>query len=312
MMTAFFMGFEKKKKLFTIAFFVFAGLAVAQNNNTENTIPEEFCITSDEVHLYRLINEYRLLFGLEVIPHSKSLSYVAHTHVRDLFHYRPDLESCNLHSWSDRGNWTPCCYSKDPNRTNCMWNKPRELTGYMGNGQELILYENIPATPLSAIDQWRNFELTNDMILNRGRWTDKSWKAIGIAIYEGYASVWFGEVDDVENKFSLCGEGPELTSDWLIAETAEVAKEETISEPESEVAELRYFLIVSSFKDETQAKSEMGRLQAGGYTEAKVLFKNDNYRVSVFDYKELSEAQKMRRQLDAVFKGIWIMEKEGF
>lgn len=299
-----------KKVLFlAVAFFLIPLCQFAQKGKPGALIPEDYCITSDEVHLYRLINEYRLVFDKEIIPLSKSLSYVAHAHVRDLFQNRPDLQSCNLHSWSDKGIWIPCCYAKDPNRTNCMWNKPRELTGYMGNGQELILWENIPASSRSAFDQWRNFELTNDMILNQGRWLDKTWKAIGIAIFEGYASVWFGEVDDHETTLMLCDNGQELARDWLLNETAEVPEEEIVAEPEPGIPLVKYYLIVSSFKEESQAKSEVGRLQAGGYSEARVVEKDDNYRVSVFDYDDLPEAQKMRRQLDAVFKGIWIMEK---
>ncbi len=284
-------------------------LSFAQRGKPEIIIPPEFCLNAHEVHLYRLINEYRLAAGLEIIPLSKSLSYVAHVHVRDLYQYRPDLQSCNLHSWSDKGAWTPCCYSKDPNRTNCMWNKPRELTGYMGNGQELILWENMQATPLSAFDQWRNFDLTNDMLLSRGRWIQKEWKAMGVALYEGYASVWFGEVADGKGTLNLCEGAGELTPDWLINEMTKKIESEIVNESQSQPDSIRYYLIVGSFKEEAQANSEVKRLQSSGYTKTKVVMKDHNYRISVYDYTDLEQAQKMRRQLASVFKGIWIMEK---
>lgn len=293
----------RKHRILPIIFIMLPLALLAQRNDEGSRIPEDFCITSDEVHLYRLINEYRLVFDLEIIPLSKSLSFVAHMHVRDLHENRPDLFSCNLHSWSDKGPWTPCCYTKDPNRTNCMWNKPRELTSYMGNGQEIILWENIPATPCGAFDLWRNFELTNNMLLNRGRWQENSWKAVGIAIYEGYASVWFGEVADQETSLTLCDDLSELSADWLILENTVEDAEPEPSEPVPV-----YYLIVSSFKEKSQAEAEVRRLQKGGYTEAKMVEKDNNFRISVYDYTELGEAQKMRRQLSNVFKGIWIME----
>lgn len=293
----------KKHRILPFIFALLTLFTTAQQNEEQSQIPDDFCITSGEVHLYRLINEYRLVFDLEIIPLSKSLSYVAHAHLRDLHENRPDLYSCNLHSWSDKGPWSPCCYAKDPNRTNCMWNKPRELTSYMGNGQEIILWENIPATPRGAFDQWRNFELTNNMILSQGRWQENNWKAIGIAIYEGYASVWFGEVADLETSLLVCDDLTELSADWLILENM---IEETEPEPSEPVPV--YYLIVSSFKDRSQAEAEVSRLQKGGYTEAKMVEKDNNFRVSVYDYTELTEAQNMRRQLSNVFKGIWIME----
>mgnify|MGYP002619726111 CR=1 FL=1 len=293
------------KMLFVAAILLALSLALdAQPGKEAQKIPGDYCLTGEEIHLYRLINEYRMFFDLDIIPLSKSLSFVAHTHVRDLHENRPDLFSCNLHSWSDKGVWTPCCYAKDPNRTNCMWNKPRELTSYMGNGQEIILWENIPATPRSAFDQWRNFELTNNMLLNRGRWQENNWKAIGIAVYEGYASVWFGEVIDHEVLLTVCDDLSELTADWLIREHAVDDEPETVASEPVPV----YYLIVSSFKERSQAEAEVKRLQKGGYTDAKMIEKDNNFRVSVHDYTELTEAQKMRRQLNNVFKGIWIME----
>ncbi|NLN94814.1 MAG: SPOR domain-containing protein [Bacteroidales bacterium] len=299
----------KKGLIVLAAILAIPVLSLAQRGKPEKRMLEEFCMTTDEIHLYRLINEYRLAASLEIIPVSNSLSYVAHVHIRDLYQNRPDLQNCNLHSWSDKGDWTPCCYAKDPNRTNCMWNKPRELTGYKGNGQELILWENVQATPLSAFDQWRNFDLTNDMFLNRGRWAEKEWKAMGVALYEGYASVWFGEVTDPHGDVKLCTNATRLSPTWLLDETArqtEVVEE--ASEPVELQDSVRYYLIVSSFKEKTQANKEVERLKTNGYNEAKVIFKETNYRVSVYDYTKLEEAQKTRKQLTNVFKGLWIME----
>lgn len=281
----------------------------AQRGKPKIVLPVEFCLSADELQLYRLINEYRMTYGFEIIPLSASLSYVAYAHVRDLHENRADLFGCNLHSWSEKGSWSPCCYAKDPNRTNCMWNKPRELTDYKGNGQELILWENVEISPLSALNQWRIFGPTNDLLLNRDRWKDKSWKAMGVAMYEGYASVWFGEVIDQETTLNLCSGNKKLASDWLINEYDEAAADDADSVSEPEEPQITYYLIVGSFKEEAQSKTEVKRLQAGGYTDAKVVEKQGNYRISVYDFSDLTEAQKMRRQLDVVFKGVWIMEQ---
>jgi len=287
---------------------LFPLMSHAQRGKPQNLIPDDFCMTSDEIHLYRLINEYRAFLGLEMIPLSKSLSYVAHVHVRDLEAHRPDFHSCNLHSWSDKGHWTPCCYAKDPNRTNCMWNKPRELTTYMGNGQELILWENIPASARSAFDQWKNFEPTNDMLLNRGRWRDRTWKAIGMSIYKGYASVWFGEVSDPEKSVQLCEGNGILAHDWLITEKQPAANEPLPAE-EPLAKQLTYHLIVGSFRERLQAENEVQRLRNNGYSDARVVEKDGNFRISIYSFTDLKQAQHMRRQMDAVFAGIWIMEK---
>ena len=33
----------------------------------------------------------------------------------------------------------------------------------------------------------------NSVIINGNNWKDNSWKAIGIGIYNGFATFWFGE-----------------------------------------------------------------------------------------------------------------------
>jgi hypothetical protein len=299
----------KKDSAIVIIFLLIPLLGFAQRGKPKNVLPIEFCISAEEVQLYRLINEYRMTYGFEIIPMSASLSYVAHVHVRDLHENRADLYGCNLHSWSEKGSWSACCYAKDPNRTNCMWNKPRELTDYKGNGQELILWENVEVSPLSALNQWRIFGPTNDLLLNRDRWKEKSWKAMGVAIFQGYVSVWFGEVVDQETTVKLCNGNKKLTSDWLINEYLSESGNDADEETDVEEPQVTYYLIVGSFKEEALSQTEVKRLQSGGYADAKVVEKEGNYRISVYDFSDLTEAQKMRRQLDAVFKGVWIMEK---
>ena len=81
-------------------------------------------LSEQEQELYNLIMEYRAQKKLPPIPLSKSLTFVARTHAKDLGDNRPDIKKCNMHSWSKKGNWTSCCYTSDHKKAECMWNKP--------------------------------------------------------------------------------------------------------------------------------------------------------------------------------------------
>src|ERR1035437_4272893 len=105
-------------------------------------IPVTYCISPMEYKLYKMINDYRRRYDLPAIPLSKSLSYVASTHVKDLFNNHPDQDPCNAHSWSDKGPWKPFCYPRDEKKNNTVWDKPKELTNYKGKGYELVYWEN--------------------------------------------------------------------------------------------------------------------------------------------------------------------------
>lgn len=164
-------------------------------------------LTDEEKKLYDLIMEYRYENGLPNIPLSSSLTYVAHTHVRDLAHNKPDIGNCNLHSWSSNGPWSSCCYTSDHAQAECMWSKPRELTTYKGNGYEIASgykggfdssYSDSNTSAAIALDCWKGSAGHNAVILNQSSWKDMHWKAIGIGIFKGYAVVWFGEEYDLE------------------------------------------------------------------------------------------------------------------
>ncbi len=150
--------------------------------------------TADEAELLELINEYRMANGLPAIPTSTSMMIVAQTHAEDLAVNDPAVGACNLHSWSDAGPWTPCCYTPDHAQAQCMWDKPRELTDYPGNGYE-ISAAGTP-TAASALSAWQGSPAHNDVILNQGIWADNPWGAIGAGMHSGYAVVWFGVESD--------------------------------------------------------------------------------------------------------------------
>lgn len=153
-------------------------------------------LTKEEKKLYDLIMEYRKEKKLSVIPLSKSLTFVAKAHVKDLENNKPYHDKCNLHSWSNKGNWSSCCYTKDNSEAKCMWNKPRELTSYNGNGFEIALWQSDGAKALDAINSWKKSNGHNSVMINLGIWKNTTWKAIGIGIYGQYAVVWFGKESD--------------------------------------------------------------------------------------------------------------------
>jgi hypothetical protein len=146
------------------------------------------------------LNAYRQRRGLPAIALSARLTKVAQAHVADLeAHYqRGNANGCNMHSWSANGNWTPCCYTADHARKECMWNKPREITGgaYGATGYEIVAYYSDPITPERALQIWQQSDGHHIMIVNRGQWSDNTWRAMGAAMGEHYAVVWFGEEAD--------------------------------------------------------------------------------------------------------------------
>ena len=155
-------------------------------------------LSPEEQKLYDLIMQYRKEMGLPPIPISPSLTFVAQTHAKDLAENRPDQGSCNAHSWSDKGNWTPMCYTADHKQKEKMWSKPSELTNYKGKGYEIVTMVYGRPTPVymnavMAIKSWKGSSSHNAVIINSGMWKSSKWQAIGIGIYKGYACVWFGE-----------------------------------------------------------------------------------------------------------------------
>ena len=158
-------------------------------------------LSEEEAKLYKLILNYRASKGLEEIPLSSSLTFVAQTHAKDLALNIPLKGKCNAHSWSDQGDWKECCYTSNHNNSNCMWDKPAELTSYSGAGYEIaarLLTKDptIKITAKEALDGWKKSPGHNKVILNTSKWKSMHWQAIGIGMYNGAACVWFGEEKD--------------------------------------------------------------------------------------------------------------------
>lgn len=153
--------------------------------------------TPDALELIDLLNAYRAENGLGSIPASSSLCRVGDLHVQDLVAEAPHtVANCNLHSWSDAGPWSGCCYTPDHAAAQCMWDKPRELTDYPGNGYENAAGGGSSLGPAEALDLWKGSSGHNAVMLNEGTWANLTWNAVGVGIADGYAVLWFGEEPD--------------------------------------------------------------------------------------------------------------------
>jgi hypothetical protein len=168
----------------------------------DSLIPARICLSDYEQALFEELNRYRAQHKLPALVLSHSLTLVAQTHCRDLQINQPHRRSnCNMHSWSNKGPWSACCYTPDHRRSSCMWQKPSELTPYKSDGFEIAFYStaryaNASAFAADAVQNWSKSKGHNDVIINKGTWRNVEWKAVGIGHYGEFATVWFGETTD--------------------------------------------------------------------------------------------------------------------
>jgi len=183
---------------------------VPEMNNLSGMKPvPEVCMSLTEQDIYEKINIYRVEKGLSPIPLSKSLTYVAQTHVRDLTDNDPFKPNrCNLHSWSSKGSWSSCCYTENQQKAECMWSKPAELTNYRHSGYEIAFWTDESLSPQSfaelAVKCWQKSKGHNEVIVNQNTWKDMEWNAMGVGYSDGYAVVWFGVIPDEDGEIKQC------------------------------------------------------------------------------------------------------------
>ena len=280
--------------------FLLAGL----NALGQKGIPDDFCLSNDEHRLYEMINAHRVLNGLKEIPISASLSYVARTHVIDLYTNHPDTSICNLNSWSDKGSWTPCCHNKYVPQEECIRNKPKELTGYTGEGYELTYAEVFNTRADTVFKFWSTIDEANEFLLNEGRWEKKNWRAMGIGVYKNYAVVWMGQKTDALPSPPLCSE--------VIASKTKNVRNETSaaigSIPIISSKTGRFYLIVASLQSDADAQKEATKYSEFEGTNISILQNTQGqYRVSINDYPNLQEAKLGKAKFEDSFKGAWIL-----
>jgi len=289
-----------RNNLYYIRIFIIIILIGSQHGTfAQKELPANFCITEDESKLYGLLNEYRKAMNLPTIPLSKSLCYIAKTHLEDLIKNKPDSSTCNFHSWSNKGIWTPCCFQKDKNDKTCMQSKPAEITNYPGPAYEIVYWESKDASPDFAFNQWREIPASRSVIINNEKWEKFSWNAIGVGISGGFAAIWFGEELDLEKETKVCGKNIVFTNNPPV----------NSNEPQLvTTATNRFYLIFGSFNSINDAKTQAGKYAEEGFKKTKVISKDNKFRISLSDYSNRELANKGKSELPAKYKGAWIME----
>jgi hypothetical protein len=283
--------------VFLISLLSFAGLQPAAQTN-KPPLPDNFCITHEEYRLFKLISDLRKSEGLSAIPLSSSLSYVARIHVRDLNDNRPDTSYCNLNSWSDKAFWTSCCHSRFTPDPDCILGKPAELTDYNGEGHELVYWDSEAALPDTVYQFWLTIDGAVDMFLNRQKWAMYTWNAMGVGIYNGYASVWLGDEADPASEPGIC-KTVEAAKIEIPVSTGEVI---VVNKPTN-----RFYLIFGSFEDEAIALMERERFIKEGFANAKVVETDNHFRVSISDHETHEAAIAARGKYPKKYREAWIL-----
>ncbi len=277
------------KQFLVILFFL--SVVGSLSAQTDKTIPSEFCISAEDNKLYESINLFLIENGQKELSLSKSLSYVANLHITDLLQNHPDTSICNLSSWSDKGEWTACCYNKYVPNQDCMWDKPKELTNFKYRGYELALFFEEDFTSDTVMQLLLSSNAVIDMLLTKGDYSKKKWVCMGLAINKEYASIWFAQRADNAGKPDIC-------------ENTTASTNEIITENKT-----KYYIIASSFSKMKDAKEALKRLKQNGFDNAGVLKSGENIRVYLNELESLKEAMYFKQNLPYTYNDAWIFKE---
>ncbi|MGF1532951.1 MAG: SPOR domain-containing protein [Bernardetiaceae bacterium] len=289
--------------------------------------PDELCLSADEMKLYTLIDNYRKGSQLHKVPLSRSLCYVAKLHAMDLAHNRQAGETCSIHSWSGKATeWQACCYEAgNAQKVLCMYEKPKQLTSYTGNGYEIITVG--ASSPEQAMTDWQeNPSQYGAVIVNTDDWAAFDWSAVGVAIYDKYTVVWFGETSDAGTQPTLCETGsyiPKLSfmGDMPVASTQEddIPPPEPINEPirvsvsgKGDLLSLKSghtYLIYGSYSTLANAQKARDLLKADGLSQAQIVEADANgmYRITLGEYAQEQQARQQKANFRAGYENVWLL-----
>lgn len=259
----------------------------------QKKLPKDFCISNMENNLFEMVNRLRTDYGKPQLQLSASLSYVADLHVGDLENNHPDTSICNLSSWSDKGDWTACCYNKYLHKPGCMWDKPKELTPYPYRGYELVTFFEDDFNTDSISNLWSDSKEVLDMILTRGNYAKKKWVCAGIGISNNYVSLWFGQRKDKLKEPSICDKG-NSTIDTIPA---------IVTTNKSNI----YYLVFGSYNNMHDAREERKKFK-NDFKNCDILVKNDKYRIVLNKFNSLKEAMYAKQQLPFEYREAWILK----
>ena len=260
----------------------------------QKKIPKEFCLSNDEADLFDMVNQMRVDYEKSQLQLSASLSFVASTHINDLQNNHPDTSICNMSSWSNKGDWTPCCYNKYVHDPNCMWDKPKELTPFPYRGYELITYFEEGFNNDTVINLWSDSKDVLDMILTRGAYSKKRWICGGISIGTNHVSLWFAQRKDSQKSPVICDNNK--------------PSNDTINPITSTNASNVYYLIFGSFPNMHDAREELKKAKDNNFKDSDILVKNDKYRIYLNKYSSLKEAMFAKQQLPYEYNEAWILK----
>jgi hypothetical protein len=284
------------KSIFNIVFaivIIFSATSIFGQKN--NKIPKEFCISNDEHQLFENINVFLAENGKKKLSLSKSLSFVAKTHINDLQINHPDTSICNLSSWSDNGNWTSCCYNSYVPNPDCMWNKPKELTNFKYRGYEMVLFFEDEFNPDSIMQLLYSSNNALAMLLAKDDYSSKKWICMGVGINENYTSIWMAQRADNAGTPDVC-----KNSEKAIAETNE--------KPANKEA-AKFYIISASFTNNKDAKEAIKRLKQNGFSDAGILKSGTNLRVYLKQLPSLKEAMHFKQNLPYTYNDAWILKE---
>lgn len=312
--------------MMVLAFPAFAGNYAAGALGNDSVIKG---ISQDETILFNMINDMRRQNKLPSFPLSRDLCKVAQTHIADLIKYRPQDKGCSLHSWSGNGKWTSCCNTKELFGIQCMKAKPREITGYPGEGYELIYWGEDNATPAEAAELWKQVDASSDMILSRNKWSAYQWKAIGVGMKDGYAVLWLGDAEDGNMLEKEVKDIPIVQKPATKMATAEksVAPVKEITYPKATITpkatvpiqekkeavvmdeSQKFYLIIGSYKEFEAANALMKEVRLKGYPSAFIFYQEPLHRVVINAFETYEKATVKKNELKEKFPGIWIFKK---
>jgi len=288
---------KKGQRIFALvlSIFLFQAAVKAQTD----TIPKDFCISADEYQLYQLVNDYRKAFALPPIALSKSLSFVANLHARDLAaNYKTDT-LCNMHSWSDKGRWKPICFPKEQSKKNNVWLKAKEISGYPSEAYELTYWSNVKSTAREILSFWRENKAASDRLLNRDDWEKKNWKAMGVAIQNGYAVLWLGDAIDYEVSTPVCGSSIKVINN--------ASPEYKATHAQKNNQNPVYYITIGSYNKREDAVNAVKSYKEMGYPRTVLVETEHKVRVAIDYFTDKEKADAALKKYGQKFKGAWIL-----
>lgn len=284
--------------------YLFLGLGLFGSNNKTfaqtDTIPGNFCISSQEYQLYQLINDYRKAHSLAPLALSKSLSYVAKTHTHDLAMNYKSGTTCNMHSWSDKGRWTPICFPSEQSKKNNVWLKAKEIVGYPSEAREITYWSNTENEASQIVEFWSENKASADLLLNQNEWVSVSWKAMGIGMEDGYAVLLLGKAIDTELSTPVCGKETKVLNINSPEYVASHAKESANQSPV-------YFITIASFSEMEDAANAVKSYKEMGYPKAVYIEADNKIRVAIDYFTDKKEADQALKKYAQKFKGAWVL-----